>query len=108
MPNMTGHAVRSGHAVGHVARVTDKVKATNAAKAGSALKARNAVRARAMVAMKCANPECGHPSEHEAQAGDALIGPTGHRVPVPTVTSRTEMLGMQHIWCPLKTKCPNS
>ena len=38
-----------------------------------------------MVAMKCASPECGHPSEHAARAGDALkkIGPADHRVPVP-------------------------
>ena len=56
------------------------------------------------------NPECGRPSKHAAQAGDALrkIGPTDHQVPVPTVTSRTEMLGMPHIRCLPKMKCPNS
>ena len=76
----TGCAARAGHAVGCIARVTDEVKAANAAKAGSALKAGGAVRAGAMVATKCTNPECGHPSEHTARAGDALrkIGPTDH------------------------------
>ena len=93
-----------------MARVTDRVKVTNTAKAGSALKAGGAVRAGAVVATKCTNLECGCPSEHVAQAGDALrmIGPADHRVPVPTVTSRTEMQGVPHIRCPPKTKCPNS
>ena len=45
-----------------------------------------------------------------SRAGNALrkIGPADHRVPVPTVTSRIEMLGVPHIQCPPKTKCPNS
>ena len=87
-----------------------EVKAANAAKVGSALKAGGTVRAGAAAVMKCASPECGHPSEHAAQAGDALkkIGPADYRVPVPTVTSRTERLGAPHIRCPLKTKCPPS
>ena len=103
----TGHAARAGHTVGCVARVANEVKAANAAKTGSALKAGGTVRAGAAAAMKCANPECGHPSEYAAQARDALRD-ADHQVPVPTVTSRTEMLGTPHIRCPPKMRCPNS
>ena len=103
----TGHAARAGRTVGCVARVTEEVKAANEE---STLKAGGTVRAGAAVATKCASPECGHPSKHAARVRDALrkIGPADYRVPVPTVTSRTETLGTLHIRCPPKTKCPNS
>ena len=106
----TGCAARAGCAVGCIARVTDEVKATNTAKVGGALKAGGTVRAGATAAMKRTSLECGHPSEHAARARDTLkkIGPTDHQVPVPTVMSRTETLGMPHIRCPLKMKCPHS
>ena len=102
------HTARAGRIVGRVVGHTARV--INGAKVGSIPKAGGAVRARVAGAMKCANPEYGHPSRCAVQAGDVLrkTGPVNCQTLALTVTNKTGMLGVPHTRCPPRTRCPNS
>ena len=53
------------------------------------------------------NQECGHSSGDGARARGTprKIGPASCRLPVHTAMSRLEVVGVPHIWCPLKKNC---
>ena len=81
------HAARAGRVVGCTVGLT--ARAVN--EVGSVPKGRGTARVGLVGAMRCANPGCGHPSGHTAQAKDALkrTGPANRQAPALTVTNKT-------------------